>query len=212
MISGLESLTIWCSLASLRLVSRKRASRLCVIRYCDVVFNKSLCKLCELSLCRFSVRRALILCRFSAVLQLDDVYYLCTYTIDIFGNDGRILYTCPHTKTSEQSKFINLLLSHWPIPNLAASCLSKVPASQCRFSKPTHISSSHSNSILDLLLLARPFDDMRQIANRNAEREIKGRKHDREENPPASHGCDECEGTTRLKNTQSSANSTCHGI
>lgn len=157
MISGLESLTIWYSLALLRLVLRKRASRLCVIRYCDVVFNKSLCKLCELSLCRLSVRRALILYGFSAVLQLDDVYYLCTYTIDIFGNDGRILYTCPHAKTSEQSKFINLLLSHWPIPILAASCLSKVRAPQSRFSKSTHVSSSIQTASLTFCFWLAPL-------------------------------------------------------
>ena len=54
------------------------------------------------------------------------------------------------------------------------------------------------DSILDLLLLARPFDDMREIANGDTEREVQGREHDSEEDPPASHGCDECEGAAGL--------------
>lgn len=57
---------------------------------------------------------------------------------------------------------------------------------------------SYSHSILNLLLLACSLDDMRQIADRNAEREVQGGEHDGEENPPAGHGRDESEGSTRL--------------
>ena len=53
--------------------------------------------------------------------------------------------------------------------------------------------------ILDLLLLARALDDMRQVADGDTEREIQRREHDGEEDPPAGHGRDEREGAARLQ-------------
>lgn len=53
---------------------------------------------------------------------------------------------------------------------------------------------------------------MRQIADRDAEREVQRREHDSEEDPPAGHGRDESESATRLLNTHVSANSTSHGV
>ena len=53
---------------------------------------------------------------------------------------------------------------------------------------------------------------MRQIAHGDAEGEVQRREHDSEEDPPASHGRDEGEGATGLGKTQSSADSTGHGV
>lgn len=69
------------------------------------------------------------------------------------------------------------------------------------------------DSILKLLFLARPFDDMREIAHGDAEREVQGREHDGEEDPPAGHGSDECESAARLVNAHVSVNnSTCDSM
>ena len=56
----------------------------------------------------------------------------------------------------------------------------------------------HSNSILDLLLLARSLDDVGEIPDGYVEGEIQRREHDGEEDPPAGHRRDEREGAPRL--------------
>ena len=55
-----------------------------------------------------------------------------------------------------------------------------------------------SNRILDLLLLASPLDDVREIAHGDAEGEVERGEHDGEEDPPAGHGGDEGEGAAGL--------------
>lgn len=57
--------------------------------------------------------------------------------------------------------------------------------------------SNRLNRILDLLL-ARPLEDMREVADGNAKREIERGEHDGEEDPPAGQGGDEGEGAARL--------------
>ena len=53
--------------------------------------------------------------------------------------------------------------------------------------------SSTLHGILDLLLLARARDDMREVAYGDTKRKIKRCEHDGEEDPPAGHGRDEGE-------------------
>src|SRR6266536_1450860 len=67
--------------------------------------------------------------------------------------------------------------------------------------------------LLCLRALAGTLDHGGQVTNWNLEWEVESRKHDSEEDPPSSHGCNKCASTTsNLQSTSQrcGASSCCH--